>query len=168
MSRYVTQESPGYLRRLLTTAASILGLMVLGAPSALAAPGGPQLAVSGSTPTAVSLTATGFARQSTVEFTVTVGGCTGRSSVGASTDTLVAQFVTTPTCTGPATATATAGTQTASVSFAFTPPGPVGGTQTQTNGGAGPTNGGAGPPRRWSGPPRRWSGSGFRRPGPGG
>jgi hypothetical protein len=123
----------------LTTAASVVALFLLGAPAAFAAPGGPALTVSGSTPTSVSLTATGFARQSTVEFTVTVGGCTGRSSVVASTDTLVAQFVTTPTCTGPANATATAGAQTASASFTFDSQGAVGGTQ--ATGSAGPGTG---------------------------
>jgi pectate lyase len=132
---HVTHESRGHVRRLVTTAASVLALLVVGAPAALAAPGAPQLTVSGSTPTSVSLTATGFARQSTVEFTVTVGSCTGRSSVVASTDVLVAQFVTTPTCTGPATATATAGTQTASLSFTFAPTS-VGGAQ--ATGSAGP------------------------------
>ena len=107
MSQYATCRGRGHVRRLLGTAVPVLALLVLGAPSALAAPGGPLLSVSASSPTSVSLTATGFARASTVEFTVTVGGCTGHSSVVANADTLVARFVTTPTCTGPATATAT-------------------------------------------------------------
>jgi hypothetical protein len=141
MSRYVTRQGRGHVRRLLGSAASALALLVLGAPAASAAPGGPQLTVSASTPDSVTLTATGFALQSTVEFTVSVGTCAGRSSVLASTDTLVARFVTTPACTGPASATATAGTQAAAVAFAFDTP--VGGASPAGAASAGAAPGGA-------------------------
>jgi hypothetical protein len=52
------------------------------------------------TDSAVSLLATGFARQANVDFTVTVGGCTGRSSMVATADALIAQFAITPSCAG--------------------------------------------------------------------
>src|SRR5205085_5200699 len=99
--------------------------------------------VSASTPDSVTLTATGFAVASTVEFTVSVGTCAGRSSVLASTDTLVARFVTTPACTGPANATATAGTQAAGVAFAFDTP--VGGASPAGAASAGAAPNGAAP-----------------------
>ena len=74
------------------------------------------------TDSAVSLLATGFARQANVEFTVTVGGCTGRSSMVATADALLAQFAITPSCAGPATATAKAGAQSATTSFVIDNP----------------------------------------------
>jgi hypothetical protein len=89
----------------------------------------------------VSLLATGFARQSNVDFTVTMGGCTGRSSMLATADALLAQFAITPTCTGPATATVKAGTQSATTSFVIDNPN---GGATAAPAPAGPTA--AGPP----------------------
>ena len=74
------------------------------------------------TDSAVSLLATGFARQANVEFTVTVGGCTGRSSMVATADALLAQFAITPSCAGPATATVKAGAQSATTSFVIDNP----------------------------------------------
>jgi len=69
-----------------------------------------------------ALLATGFARQANVEFTVTVGGCTGRSSMVATADALLAQFAITPSCAGPATATVKAGAQSATTSFVIDNP----------------------------------------------
>jgi hypothetical protein len=79
--------------------------------------------VSERTDSSVSLLATGFARQSNVEFTVSVGGCTGRSSMVATADALVAQFTIIPSCSGTATATVKAGPQSATTTFVIDNPG---------------------------------------------
>jgi hypothetical protein len=131
--------------RLLTTAASVVALLGLAAAPAAAqpavpglptvpapaapapvpapaVPAAPAVVVSERSDSAVSLLATGFARQSNVEFTVTMGGCTGTSSMVATADALLAQFAITPTCTGPATATVKTGTQSATTSFVINNP----------------------------------------------
>src|SRR5437660_291584 len=110
-------------RQLVTMVTTVLALVFVSASPASAAPGGPQLSVSGLTGLKASLLATGFAPQAHVEFTVTVGGCLGHASVVASTQTLLAEFVTAAPCTGVAVATATAGTQSATTSFVFDAPG---------------------------------------------
>jgi hypothetical protein len=104
------------------------------------------------TDSAVSLLATGFARQANVEFTVTVGGCTGRSAMVATADALLAQFAITPSCAGPATATVKAGAQSATTSFVID--NPNGGVTAAPQAPSGPTTDPppAAPLRR---PPRR-------------
>jgi hypothetical protein len=103
--------------RLLTTAAGVVALLGLMAAPAAAAPGDPQLVVTATGPTKVSMQATGFAAQSTVNFTVTVGGCAGTTSGVATAPVVAADFETGPSCVGPAVATATAGAQSATASF---------------------------------------------------
>lgn len=120
--RVVGHELRGYVRRLLGVLAAALALLVAGAPVASAEPDLPRLAVAGSDPTSVSLLATGFPRDSTVEFSVRVGGCTGRASVVATADALLVRFVTGPDCTGAATATATDGARSATIAFTFGAP----------------------------------------------
>jgi hypothetical protein len=108
------------------------------AASAAAAPASPQLSVSALTPTKASLLATGFAAQATVEITVTVGGCVGHASAVATTQTLLAEFVTAPSCTGVAVATAKAGTQSATTTFSFATPGGTAATVSPTSASAAP------------------------------
>ncbi len=106
-----------------------------------AVPAAPAVVVKERTDSAVSLLATGFARQANVEFTVTVGGCTGRSSMVATADALLAQFAITPSCAGPATATVKAGAQSATTSFVID--NPNGGVTAAPQAPSGPTTGSA-------------------------
>jgi hypothetical protein len=103
-------------RRLLVAAAAVVALLVLAASPA-AAQAAPRVAISELTATKVSVQATGFARQATVEFTVTIGSCTGRSSMVATADVLILGFGIAEQCTGAAVATAAAGGQSVSTPF---------------------------------------------------
>ena len=102
--------------RLLATAAAVVAILASAASPATAQTE-PRVTISELSATRVSLLATGFARQATVEFTVTIGSCTGRLSMVAAADALVADFEIAPPCTGAAVATASGGAQSAARSF---------------------------------------------------